>query len=224
MFTRMRPLLSPIASLAAAGLLLGGLMSLHFTSRPAHAQAPPQAADASGLTPKDTQELITDLDDMDVLHVLLPVKLTPEQMDKLATTITDAKADYDKRVAALTNPPLAKLADEIRSTHEKALRGTMTSADFDERVKVMQKTFVAKRQVLDNENIGRLGPQCKTIVTAEQFAVCVKLEKDAYKQMQKYNEKSSDNQYFNAYVTDVFISNPHIVALLKEMKAAQTPK
>ncbi len=224
MLTRKRFTLSPLAGLALAFLLVGGLTGLHFTAHPAHAQVAPQAADVPGQPPKEVQDLLTALDDLDVMHVLLPLKLTPEQMDKLATAITNAKTDYDKKATALSSAPLLKMADEIRTTRKKAISGTTIPTDFDDRVKAIQKDVSTKRKDIDTQNILSVSAVCKTILTAEQFGICVKLEKDAYKQLKRYNDQATDAQYFNAYIMDVFISNPRIVPLLKEMKVAQTPK
>lgn len=223
MFTRIHPVASRLASVTAVLLLIGGgIGALHPTSHPARAQA--QVPPSPGQSAKEFQDLLLDLDDIDTLHILLPLKLTPEQMDKLMTAITTAKTDYDKKFAAITSVPLLKMADEIRATRKKAVAGTAVPTEFDDRVKTVQSEYAAKRKVLDEANIVTLSDACKAILTADQVTRCAKMETDAYKRNNRYNAKATDAQYFNAYVLDVFIGNARTAPLLKEMRAAQPGK
>lgn len=223
MFTRIHPVVSRLTSLMAALSVLGaGVAAFYPTSHPAGAQG--QAPAISTQPSKEVQELQTDLDDLDTLHVLLPMKFTPEQMDKLSAAITSAKADYDKKYMALSSAPLLKMADEIRETRKKAIAGTMVPTTFDDRIKGIQADFNAKRTALDTANIVALGAACKAIMTPDQIALAAKMEVDAYKRNKRYSDKATDAQFFNAYVLDVFVSNPRTVPLLKEMRAAQAGK
>ena len=219
MFSHTHPCISRLTSLAAVVLLLGGgggAVTLYLTAPAAQAQAPPTPGQPS----KEVQDLLVDLDDIDALHILLPLKLTPEQIDKLIPAITASKADFDKKVAALSSAPLLKIADEIRATRKKAVAGTMVPVEFDDRIKALQLEFSGKRKELDNANIVALSDACKAILTADQVARCAKMETEAYKRNKRYNDKATDAQYFNAYVLDAFINNPRTVPLLKEMRAA----
>jgi hypothetical protein len=221
MFTRIPPIVSRLTSLMAVVSLLGaGVVALHLTSPAARAQA----ATGSGLQPKEVQDLLTDLDDLDTLHVLLPLKFTPEQTDKLVAAIAAAKTDFDKKSLPLTSVPLLKMAAEIRETRKKALAGTPVPAAFDDRIKALQTEVIAKRKELDAANIVALSAVCKGILTADQVALCSKMEIDAYKRNKRYNDKATDSQYFNAYVLDVFLGNPRTIPLLQELKAAQAGK
>ncbi len=223
MFTRIRPVAARLTSLMAAlSLVGGGLFAFYFTSHPASAQA--QASTNSGQPSKEVLDLQTDIEDLDTLHVLLPMKFTPEQMDKLAAAISSAKTEYDKKYTALSSAPLLKMADEIRETRKKAIAGTPVPAAFDSRIKGIQTDFSAKRIELDTANIVALSAVCRTILTPDQIALCAKMEIDAYKRNKRYNDKASDTQYFNAYVLDVFVGNARTVPLLKEMRAAQGGK
>jgi hypothetical protein len=223
MFTRIHPAVSRLTSLMAAISVLGaGGLAFYFTAHPAGAQG--QAATDSGQTSKEVQALQVELDDLDTLHVLLPMKFTPEQMDKLVAAISSAKADYDKKYAALSSAPLLKMADEIRETRKKAIAGTAIPTTFDDRVKGIQADFNTKRVELDTNNIVALSAVVKPIFTADQIALCTKMEIDAYKRNKRYSDKATDAQFFNAYVLDVFVGNPRTVPLLKEMRAAKGGK
>ncbi|MCW3054963.1 MAG: hypothetical protein JWN14_4133 [Chthonomonadales bacterium] len=223
MFTRIHPVVARLTSvMVALSVIGGGVLASYLTSHPARAQG--QAAPTSAQPSKDVQELQTALDDLDALHVLLPLKLTAEQMDKIAAAITSAKTDYDKQYAALSGGSLLKMADEIRETRKKAIAGTPVPAAFDTRIQGLQAEFNTKRVDIDTKNLVALSDVNKPVLTADQIAVCAKLEVDAYKRNKRYNEKTTDAQFFNAYVLDVFIGNPRAVTLLKEMRAAKGDK
>ena len=223
MFLYNHPVISRLSSLTAFVLLLGGgIAALHLSSHSARAQAqvPPNPTQPS----KAVDDLLLDLDDLDTLHILLPLKLTPEQMDKLIPMFTTAKTDFDKKSAALTSAALLKMADEIRATRKKAIAGTAIPTEFDDRVKAIQLEVAGKRKELDTTNIVAVSNACKTILNADQYALCAKMETDAYKRNRRYNDKATVAQYFNAYVMDAFIANPRTIPLLKEMRAAQPAK
>lgn len=223
MFTRIHPVVSRLTSvMAALSVIGGGVVASYLTSHPARAQG--QTAPTSAQTSKDVLELQTALDDLDALHVLLPLKLTSEQMDKIAAAITSAKTDYDKQRLALSSAPLLKMADEIRETRKKAIAGTPVPGAFDVRIQGLQADFNTKRVDLDTKNLVALSAVIKPILTADQVTQCAKMEIDAYKRNKRYNEKTTDVQFFNAYVLDVFIGNPRAVTLLKEMRAAKGDK
>jgi hypothetical protein len=221
MFTRPNPALSRLSSLTVAlALVGGGFGALQVTSHPARAQAPTNAAQPA----KEVQDLLMDLDDIDTLRVLLPMKFTPEQIEKLIPVINNARTDYDTKSAALTSVPLLKMAAEIRETRKKAIAGTPVPTPFDDRIKGIQADVAAKRKALDAANILALSDACRKILTADQYALCIKMEIDAYKRNKRYNDKASEGQYFNAYVLDVFLGNPRTVPLLKELKATPIGK
>ena len=223
MFTRIPSVVARLTSaMAALSLIGGGVVASYLTSHPAHAQG--QTAPTPSASSKEVQELQTALDDLDALHVLLPLKLTAEQMDKIAAAITSAKAEYTQKSLALSSAPLLKMADEIRDTRKKAIAGTPVPTAFDTRIQGIQSDSNAKRIELDTKNLVALSAATKSILTADQFAQCAKMEIDAYKRNKRYNEKTTDSQFFNAYVLDVFINNPRAVTLLKEMRTAKGDK
>lgn len=218
MFIRLHPIALRLTSLAAVITLLGGAV-LYSTSHPANAQA---TTSTFAQQPKEVQDLLTDLDDLDTLHVLLPLKLSGDQMEKLATAITTAKADYDKKSLPLTSTPLLKMADEIRETRKKALAGTPIPSTFDDRIRGIQEDVSKKRTEYENAGLSSLSTAVKAILSAEQISTAAKLEIDAYKRNKRYNDKATDGQYFNAYVLDVFLANARTPQLLREMKTAQS--
>lgn len=183
-----------------------------------------QEGDSSGRPTKEAQELLDALDDIDVLRSLTPLKLKPDQLDKLITAITTAKADYNKKVSALASDAVVKMADDIRSMHKEVLAGKTTPKEFDDRVKKLQTEFLTQRDVLNGQNILRMSGAVSAIFTDTQRAAVVKMEKDVMQKLGIYQSGTAESKLFNAYVVDLFINTGRIVPILKDLKAATEAK
>jgi hypothetical protein len=208
-----------LVPLALSLFLLAILLAGSFRAgRSAHAQD----QGAGALSQKEVQELLDDLDDIDTMHALQPLKVTPDQADRLVTVISAAKADYDKKILALGGSPILKMADEIRTTRRQVLAGKEIPKDFDDRVKKIQQDFYAQRKKLNDQNILRMSTEARNILTPQQIATAAKLEKSTLQKLGRYNPDTTDSQLFNQYVVDIFIYYPRILPLLKEMKAVNT--
>lgn len=195
-----------------AGLfLLPGLLLLAGVK-----SARAQEADAGGKPPKEVLQLFDDLDDLDKLHYLNPLKLTTAQIDKLLAAIAAAKETYDKKVADITLPPIRKMGDEIRETKKRALAGADIPKTFDDRIKALQQNYFNQREKINVDNWTGLVTATKKILTEEQVALAIKLAKTGQK-----GASGQDDKWYNVYVLQVFISYPRITPLLNEMKAAK---
>jgi hypothetical protein len=180
-----------------------------------HAQEkPPAKAEATATA------VVSDLDDIDRLRVLNPLKLEPDQLDKLAVALTTAQAEYDKKVNALGVSIFASSASEARAVKKDTLGGAPIPKDFDDKMKKLQADFLKKRDDLNVENIKNVGVACRVVLTDKQVTVATKMERDQWEKDHPDAKNATDNQLFNLYCVDMFISNPKIVALLKEMRAA----
>src|SRR5262249_36651886 len=104
-----------------------------------------------------------------------------------------------------------------------ALAGGEIPKDFEEKVKKMETEFFAKRNELNMQNIARLSADFKGIFTKTQVETAAKLAKDSA-QKRGQPTKGTDTQWFNDYIVNVFINNPRIVPLLKEMRTANAEK
>ena len=164
--------------------------------------------------------LVVDLDDILTLRAVTPLKLQSEQMDKLVTALTAAHTDYDAKVNALGTSIYGTSATEIRDVKKAALAGGAIPKDFEDRMRKNQTDFLAQRDALNTANIKAVAAACKAVLTDQQVAVATKLERDQWDKDHPTAKDATDAQLYNLYCVDLFISNPRIVPLLKEMRAA----
>ncbi len=175
---------------------------------------------AASAAEKATLDLVNDLNDIHYLQDLYPLKLTPEQLNKMIAAITSAQETYTKKVNALAADRVDKMADEIRAVKRKALAGEKVPADFDARMKQASDDFIAKRAQLNLNNIAAVASALRAILTPDQIAAAVKITRDV-EGSKVQGDKTTDAQWFNLYVTEVVIGYPQIVPLLKEMRTAK---
>jgi hypothetical protein len=182
--------------------------------------AQPQATTGSTpLNAKQVAQLFEDLDDIDRLISLNPLKLTVDQLDRLIAAITVAKEAYDKQSLILANAALKAIADEVHDVKRKALAGGELPEDFSNRAKKASVSVASAYSKLDTENLANLAPVIHEILTAAQITVAVKLSRNAAAQAGRPTT-GTDTQWFNQYVMSVIIGYPRIVPLLREMRAA----
>ena len=206
---------------ARVGFLLSVALTLAFMGGGSLARA--QDKDKAGA---DVAQLLSDVNDIDFLRPLIPLKLTPEQMDKMAAAIAASQAAYDKKLKAIAGPTLAKLADRIHDVKQKALLGEPIPQEFDTYAQAAEKQLIASRIKLDQDTIVLLSGALEDILTPDQFKIAAKLDKDAQIKLKKVaaTAQKTDAQWFASYVTDAIFTSPRIVPLLKEMRAAAAPK
>ncbi len=182
----------------------------------AHAQTAP-----TNPIPADIQDLINSFEDVGELKFITPLKLTPDQLDKLAQGMTTAQATYNAKVAKILSP-YRNLADTIRQAKRQALLGKPTTGE-DEVIKTVN-TVLPKRQALEEETLKSISSLVEGIFTKEQYSAAVKLTREEQSKLTKQNaSKGSDAQWFNLYVLRVIMSYPRIVPILKEIKATTEP-
>lgn len=204
------------AALAAFALLAAS--AAHAQVQPSN---PPASQPASGAPPRDVARLFDDLDDIDRLRALNPLKLTADQEDRLITAIKAAQAEYTRKVNALGSTLVLAMAADIKATKKQTLGGAPIPKDFDDRVKKAESQFLSGRSMLNMENWKSLIATAKSILTDTQVAQAVKFSKAASAAANKPAE-GSDDQWLNFFVLHEFIDYPRIVPLLTEMRAAAT--
>jgi hypothetical protein len=183
----------------------------------ARAQQPPSQTGAE--PPADVAALFQAIADIDI-RLINPLKLTPDQAGKLATTITAAQKTYTKNLADAVGPGLRKLADEINATRKTVVAGQSIPADFDAKIKAADAAYQKDRDRINLENFKSLIASTRKILTDKQLGVAAEL-------MRKNNPDKDPNadqaKWYNAYVLEVFIDYPRIVPLLNEIKKALPP-
>ena len=206
--------------LRPGNFLLLCLATAFFVGSPHGAQA--QSAGQAGTS--DVAQLINDLDDIDAMRPLVPLKLTPEQLDKMIATLTAAQAGYDKKLKAIAGPALAKLADQIRDVKQKTLKGEPIPKDFDLVAKQAEVEILGKRKTLDADTLGSVALSLEGILTPDQEKLAAKLDRDAQIKLGKANANTqrTDAQWFGSYVKDAILTVPRIIPILKLMRGADS--
>ena len=204
-------------------IILAVPATLCVTDSRAYAQAKDPKAVSQETPPvvEATKTLVNELDDIDRLRILNPLKLSSEQLTKLIDFLTKAQADYERKISAIALDPLKEIADEIKKTKKETLAGGSITKEFDAKVKKIQADFTKKKEALWIENIAKSSVECKRILSEEQFAAAAKMEKAEFLKSRP-EVKGTDEQMFNQYVVDTFMSYYRIVPLLKEMKQSKS--
>jgi len=171
-------------------------------------------------TPDEMSAIFDDINDIDKLRVLNPLKLTAEQVGKLVTLVQDEQKAYNKRLADAAVAPLKPLAKDVKEIRSKLLSGGTIPTDFDEKVKNIQTDFLAKRKKEDAGTVSTLSAGMKQILTKEQVDVAVGLTRNLTKKDGQDTLKGDNDAFFNLYVIGTFITYPRIVPLLQDMQKA----
>ena len=167
---------------------------------------------------KEVWDLTDQLDDLDRLSVITPLKFTPDQIDKIITVLEREQSAYDKKLSTTRAAMILKLGDEIRATRKQAIDGKTTPPAFFDKVKKARAEYMAFENKAGLELLGIVTKQMQPILTKEQIAIAAKLSKDAAAS-QKLSDKGTDEQWFNYYLFNAVITNNRMVPLLKELRA-----
>jgi len=172
--------------------------------------------------PPEVVALFDDIHDIDKLRVINPLKLTPEQVDRLIAAVQTAEAEYNRALADAAVPPIRQIAKEIEQTRQAMLAGASVPADFDAKVKTLQEEFVKRRDSADKETLKSLSAAIRKALTEEQVKTAISLVKKATADKDgKPTLRGTDESFFHYYVLHVFVKYPRIVPLLRDIKKAQ---
>lgn len=194
-------------ALLAAGLAVCGVLA-------SGGQQPPSAP------PAEQAALLTAINDIDKLRVLNPLKLKPDQIDRMVPVIERSQKDYTRRVADAMTGPLRAMADDISSTRSKVLAGGAIPAAFDERLKKLQDQFLEQRKREDEATLRALSEEMRKVLTPEQVATAASLARKSTESDGKATLRGTDEQFFNLYLIGTVIHYARIVPLLKDMRQA----
>jgi hypothetical protein len=192
---------------------------------PQGGQASPSAQSGqAGPTPdatlsKATLQLYDDLDDIDRLRSLGPMKFTADQLDKIIAVFTAAKEGYDKALTDLLTTQVKELAAEIKEVKRKMLLGEPIPAAFDAKSQKASADFITAREKLDNDFQAKIADKLREIFTPAQVAEAVKMSK-ASPAAANLKKDVADSLWFNFYLKKVLIDYARILPLLKEMRGA----
>ncbi len=191
------------------GALLA-VMLVGVSLRPVRAQ--------SEMIPHDVAALLDNVDDMDELRSLNPLKLTSDQVDKLITTIKKSQDDFNQKVGSSIIGPLRDLAKEIQEAHKKALLGENIPKALDDKIKKLQTAFIDRRSQEEKNTLKSLSADIRKILTAEQVDAAIAEAKKVV-----HVDKPDKDALFNTYVLQVFIKYRRAIPLLEDLKKAKSP-
>jgi hypothetical protein len=182
--------------------------------------APAQDAAKSGaVIPPEVVALITDLNDIDRMRVIGPLKLKPDQLDRLIALMEKSTEDHNRKLAEAAVPPIREIAKDIKETRRKVIAGAPIPTDFDEKVKGIQDAYNARRTKQEFDTLKSLSEGVRAVLTSAQIEKATSLARAALDDAGAKTRGTGD-KYFNLYVKSVFIDYPNIIPLLKAVRAA----
>lgn len=177
-------------------------------------------AQSAQQVPPEVATLFDQIGDIDKLRVLNPLKLTPDQIDKLIALTEAEQKTFDKKLVAAAIPQIRAMGDDIKATRQKMLSGGGVPKDFDDKVRQIQDDFVKNRKTAYQEMVDAMTKGAKKILTDTQVATASKIAREATVAAVKKDVPGTDEQYYNLYIANVFMSYPRAVQLLKDMRGA----
>jgi hypothetical protein len=196
------------------GLAIAGLMALMIGALPRQGSA------QSDFIPAEVIALFRDIDDVDKLRVLNPLKLSAQQLEKIIAEVRQHQETYNRRLADSVVPPIRSIARDIKETRRKLLTGGDVPKDFDEKVKKLQADYIKRRDQEDRDTLKSLSDKIRAILSEEQVKKAVELAKTLTQKDGKPTLRGSDAEFFNYYVMMTFVVYPRIVPLMEDMKRA----
>ncbi len=170
---------------------------------------------------RETGAILDAVNDIDKLRVIMPLKLSGSQIDKIVEAIVKGRAAFNKEIEQAATQPPARMADEIRRVKASALTGAPIPKDFDDRIKKMQDAFLEKRKSAENTALKSLSDAARAVLTPAQIKSAADSAKSAAEELAGGSPlKGTEAQWFNYYVLNVLIRYDRIDVLLAEVKAA----
>lgn len=196
---------------AALFLLTGSLGIASRRARPAQQQPPAQTA-----LPKDVQDLMLEFDDIGELRTITPLKLTPEQIDKIVVYVGEGQAEYNKKNADLLAKTIRDVAGTIKQAKKEALQGK--PAQGEEQVAKAMTAMLSKRSSLEVGIMTTMSDKVMAVLTPKQQEAMAKVARE-YQGKKEGKDNVSVAQYCKLYIYRVFAGYARSTTVLKELKA-----
>jgi hypothetical protein len=170
---------------------------------------------------REAGAILDAVNDIDKLRVIMPLKLSGSQIDKIVDAIVKGRAAFNKEIEQGATQPPTKMADEIKRVKAAALTGAPIPKDFDERIKKMEDAFLEKRKAAENTALKALSDAVRAVLTPAQIKSASDSAKAAAEELAGGSPlKGTEAQWFNYYVLNVLIRYDRIDLLLGEVKSA----
>ncbi len=175
-----------------------------------------------GLTLVQRFLLMNDINDIDRSRNITPLHLTTDQLRRTIAVLEQLTADYERKVAMLTDKQFSPFMSELKDVKKRVYGGGTIPKDFDARMKHAMDTFVADRKQLNLQNIASASNDIANILTPAQIAAAADIAKNSPANEGMYSDTTTQAQWYHLYVGKVFLSYPRIVPLLQAMLKAQS--
>ncbi len=163
-----------------------------------------------------------DLSDLDRLHSINPLQLTPAELKKLITVLEGIQQRYDSSISAISLDEMNPLYADLKADLKQGLKGKTLSSDLDDKIKKALAVISARRNVMNMQNIADVSKALEDILTKEQIRTAADLEKNVHASNE--NPNTTRAQWFHLWVGEVLLSYSRIIPLLQSMEAAREPK
>ena len=212
-----------------AAVLLFAASSLAAPAAFAQKDAAPPAAPPADSVPADVQKTLIDIGDLSLLRALLPVKLTPSQIDKILTPLQALQTEGAAR-RKTNETALRALSAEVAKARDAALKtGETVPADIE--AKIVKAFAEADKRYAEAKKaaIDRVLPVVQNNLTAEQKTVIKNYVEEKMLQGKKFSAKAKPDAIENAaleiYIDRIFLDDRSIpvLTLLKKTPAPETP-
>lgn len=202
-----------VTSVLVAGWVTGGVLMGPVKNAAAKAGQ----ADKNSV---ENQKLWDELDEIDWMRDLAPLKLAPEQIDKMIPLLDKANTVFEQNVNELSTNTIGQIAADIHMEHKDALGGTPIPKEFDTKVEEKLKNYYERRDAVATQNRAHMCDAFEKILTPDQEKIAIKLSKAYFVKMGKTpGPKDTDDTFYALYVNNVFVTKyPRIVPLLKQIK------
>ncbi len=183
---------------------------------------PAPAPTSVGLTLVQRYLLMNDINDIDRSRNITPLHLTPDQLKRVIAILEQLTADYERKVAMLTDKLFSPFMSDLKTVKTRVYGGGTIPKDFDARLKHAMDTLVADRKQLNLGNIASASNAIANVLTPAQIATAANLAKNSPANEGLYSDSTTQAQWYHLYVGKVFLSYPRIVPLLQAMLKAQS--
>jgi hypothetical protein len=138
--------------------------------RPAAASDPPApAVDPSGAPaiPADVQKVLTQIGDLNLLKIIAPLQLTPDQIDKLLVPMHAIAAEGEAK-RKMDYEALRALADDVAKARTEALTGAAVPDEVDRKVVKASGASEDRYNAAKKDAIARIFAVAKESLTPTQ--------------------------------------------------------
>ena len=193
-----------------------------FISPSVFAQTPSPAAPPNAPAPADVQKTLTDISDLSLLRALLPVKLKPEQIDKILAPLQTVRNEGASRRKA-DEDAVRALSAEVTKTRTSALtKGEPIPAETEAKIVKLYADADKRFAAAKKKAIDQILPVIQITLTPEQRTTVKNYVQDKMLDGKKFSDKAKPDAIENAaleiYIERILLDE-RTIAVLTALRA-----